>query len=94
MKQESQNKHLLLNNLNLNDYSYEFTPTDSSTDCTLLYIANHFSYKCVNDINIIQKIELEFTLTKIVNQKKIRYNMGFMDFNCNYLNKLFENISK
>ena len=36
----------LLNNLNLNNYSFEFTPTETSAGGTLLYIANHLSYKC------------------------------------------------
>ena len=31
----------LLNNLNLNNYSFEFTPTETSASGTLLYIANH-----------------------------------------------------
>ena len=31
----------LLNNLNLNNYSSEFTPTETSAGGTLLYIANH-----------------------------------------------------
>ena len=34
----------LLNNLNLNNYSYEFTPTETTAGGTLLYIANHLSY--------------------------------------------------
>ena len=38
----------LLNNLNLNNYSFEFTPTETSAGGTLLYIANHLSYKCRN----------------------------------------------
>ena len=42
----------LLNNLNLNNYSFEFTPTETSAGGTLLYIANHLSYKCRNDLNI------------------------------------------
>ena len=35
-----------LNNLNLNNYSFEFTETSASG--TFLYIANHLSYKCWN----------------------------------------------
>ena len=35
----------VLNNLNLNNYSVEFTPTETSAGSTLLYIANHLSYK-------------------------------------------------
>ena len=36
----------LLNNLNLNNYFFEFTPTEASAGGTLLYIVNHLSYKC------------------------------------------------
>ena len=38
----------LLNNLNLNHYSFEFTPTETSAGGTLLYIANHIYH-----INVI-----------------------------------------
>ena len=48
----------LSNNLNLNNnYSFEFTPTDTSAGGTLLYITNHWSYKCRNDLNIYEKIK-------------------------------------
>ena len=33
----------LLNNLNLNNYSFEFTPNETSGGGALLYIANHLS---------------------------------------------------
>ena len=46
----------LLNNLNLNNYSFEFTPTETSAGVTLLYIAIHLSYKCHNDLNIYKKM--------------------------------------
>ena len=46
----------LLNNLSLNNYSFEFTPTETCVDCTLLSIANHLSYKCRNDLNIYRKM--------------------------------------
>ena len=39
----------LSNNFNLNNYSFEFTPTETSAGGPLLYIANHLSYKCQND---------------------------------------------
>ena len=43
----------LLNNLNLiNNYSYEFTPTETAAGGTLLYIANYLSCKYCNDLNI------------------------------------------
>ena len=93
----------LSNNLNLNNYSFEFTTTETSAGGTLLYIANHLSYKCRNDLNIYKKNELESTFIETVNPKKSNIivgdiyrhpSMGLTDFNCNYLNKLLENISK
>ena len=85
----------LLNNLNFNIYSFEFTPTETCAGGTLLYIANHLSYKCPNDLNIYEKNELESTFIKIVNPKKLNIivgviyrhpSMDFTEFNCNYLN--------
>ena len=93
----------LLNNLYLNNYSFEFTPTETSEGGTLLYIANHLSYKCRKDLNIYKKNELESTFIEIVNPRKSNIIVGVIyrhpsmdltDFNCNYLNKLLENISK
>ena len=92
----------LLNNLNLNNYSFEFTPTETSAGGTFLYIANHLSYKC-NDQNIYKKSEMESPFIEIVNPRKSNITVGIIyrnpskdlnDFNCNYLNKLLENISK
>ena len=60
----------LLNNLNLNNYSFEFTPTETCAGGTLLYIANHLSYKYRNDLNIYKKNDLESTFIEIVNPKK------------------------
>ena len=55
----------LLNNSNLNNYSYEFTPTKATAGGTLLYIANHISCKCFNDLDIYNKNELESTFLKL-----------------------------
>ena len=60
----------LLNNLNLNNYTFEFTPTETSAGGTFLYIANHLSYKCRSGLNIYKKNELESTFIEIVNPKK------------------------
>ena len=93
----------LSNNFNLNDYSFEFTPIETSAGRTLLYIANHLSYKCRNNLNIYKKHELESTFIDIINPKKSNIivgviyrhpSMNLTDFNCSYLNKLLENISK
>ena len=66
----------LTNNLNLNDYSFEFTPTEASAGGTLLYITNHLSNKCRNDLNIYKKNELEATFIEIVNPKKSNIIVG------------------
>ena len=42
----------LSNNLNLSNYSFEFTPTETSAGGILICTANHLSYKCRNDLNI------------------------------------------
>ena len=93
----------LLTNLNLNNYSFQFTPTETSADGTLLYIANHLSYKCRNDLNIYKRSELESTFIEVVNPRKSNLIVGVIyrhpsmdlnDFNCNHLNKLLQNISK
>ena len=92
----------LLNNLNLNNYFYEFAPTETTAGGTLLYIANHLSYKCRNDLNIYKKNESESTFIEIINPKKLNFIVGVIyrhpsmdltDFNSNYLNKRLENIS-
>ena len=86
----------LLNNLNLNHYSFEFTPTETPAGGTLLYVANHLSYKCCNDLNIYKKNELESIFIEIVNLKKSNLLVGVIyshpsmdpaDFNCNYIFK-------
>ena len=92
----------LLNNLNLNNYSFVFTPTETSAGGTLLYIANHLSYKCCNDLNIYKRVNWNLLLLKLsIRENQILLwiiyrhpSMDLNDFNCNYLNKLLENISK
>ena len=46
-------------NIVLNKYYFEHIPTESSARGTLLYIANHLSYKICNDLKIYKKFELE-----------------------------------
>ena len=62
----------------------------------------HLSYKCCSDLNIYKKNELESTFIETVNPKKSNIvvgviyrnpSMNLTDFNCNFLNKLLENIS-
>ena len=56
----------LSSNLNLNNYSFEFTPT--SAGGTLHYIANHLSYKCRSDLISIKKTNLNLLLLKLSTQ--------------------------
>ena len=62
--------------MNLNHYSFELTPTETSAGGTLLYIANHLSYKCRNNLNLYKKNELESTFIEIVNPKKSNIIVG------------------
>ena len=48
-------------NLNMNNYSFVFIPTESTAGETLLYIANHLSYKSRNDLNLYKANQLEST---------------------------------
>ena len=90
-------------NIELSNYSFEHTPTESSAGGTLLYIANHLSYKTRSDLNIYKKFELESTFVEIINPKKsniivgtifIQPKMDVTGFNNilnNLLNKLIKN---
>ena len=92
---------MAVSNLNLDNYSFEFTPTETSGGGTLLYTANNILYKFLNDVNVYEKNELESTFIKIFNPKKlnpilgviyIHTSMDLIDFNSNYLNKLLDNV--
>ena len=43
-------------NIELSNYSFEHTPTESSAGGKLLYVANHLSCKTRSDLNIYKKI--------------------------------------
>ena len=64
------------NNLDLNNYSFEFTLTETSVGGIFLYIANHVLYKCCDDLNIYKKYDLEPTFIEIVNPKKSNIIQG------------------
>ena len=59
----------------VNNYSFDFTPVETSPDGTLLYIANHLSYKCRNYLMIYEKNELESIYIEIVNPNKLNINV-------------------
>ena len=89
-------KTSLTYNINLNNYSFVFTPTESTAGGTLLYIANHLSYKSRNDLNLYKANQLESTFIEIINSKKSNIIVGCLykhpvmdvtDFNNPLLNK-------
>ena len=93
----------LTTNINLTNYAIEFTPTEFSAGGTLLCIASHLSYKPRPDLNIYRANQLESTFVQIINPKKSNIatgciyknpNMDVLDFKNNYLNQIFESVSK
>ena len=89
-------------NIELSNYSFEHTLTESSAGGTLLYIANHLSYKTRSDLNIYKKNELESTFVEIINPKKSNIIVGTIyrhpkmdvtEFN-NILNNLLKKINQ
>ena len=88
----------LLKNLNLNYYSFKFIPTETSAGGSLLYIANHLSYKRRRKkLNIYKMNELESTFIEFVNPRKSSIIVGVIlrhpsvdlaGFNCHYLDKV------
>ena len=101
MKIPNKDKSLAL--FHINNFSFEFTSTESSAGGTLLYVANHLSYKPRLDLNIYKSNELESTFIEILNPKKSNIIIGYIykhpsmdlnDFNTNYLNNLLDKVSK
>ena len=93
----------ITNNLSIKNYSIEFTPTESSAGGTLLYIANHLSYKPRQDLNIHKMNELESTFIETLNPKNSNIivgtiykhsSMDLTDFDSNYLNNPLEKVYK
>ena len=60
----------LLNNLNPNSYSYEFTPAKLLQVALLFTLLIILSCKCFNDLNIYSKDKLESNFIEIDNPKK------------------------
>ena len=95
-------KTSVISNVNLNNYSFESTPAESSAGGTMLYISNHLSYEPRNDLNMCKTNLLESTFTEINNSKKSNIivscvykhpNTDVLDFNY-LINQLFDKISK
>ena len=60
----------LTSNTNVQNYSFEFTPTESNTGETLLCIANHLPYKPRTGFNLNIANQLESTFIEVINSRK------------------------
>ena len=104
MKVKLLKKTSLTFNINLNNYSFEFTTTKSTAGGTLLYKSNHLSYKLRKDLNLYNANQLESTFIEKINSKKSNIIVGCLykqpvmdvtDFNKNpLLNPLLDKLSK
>ena len=85
-------------NIELSIYSFEHTPTESSAGGTLLYVADHLSYKSHRDLNIYKKIELESNFVEIINPTKTYIIVGttyrYPKMNMNEFNNILNNLLK
>ena len=93
----------VVNNINIQNFSYEFTPAESAAGKTLLYIADHLAYQKRNDLNYLEKRYLESTFIEINSPNKTNiiadciYRHSTMDlneFNCHYLSPFLEKLAK
>ena len=66
----------IVKNINIPNFSYEFTPTESTAGGTLLYIADHLTYQKGNDLIIYAKNYLESAFIEITNQSKSNVIVG------------------
>ena len=62
--------------IELSNYSFDHSRTESSAGDTFLYIANHLSYKSRSELNIYKKFELESSFVEIMNPKKSNIIVG------------------
>ena len=92
-----------ISNINLNNYAFEFTPTESSAGGILIYIASHLAYKPRTEFQIYEKRDLKSSFIEITNPKKSNIfigciyrhgNMDLNDFNNEYLNPLLARLKK
>ena len=83
-----------ISNVNLNSYSFESTPTESSASGAVLYISNHLSYKPQTDLNMCKKINCNSKKSNIIVGCVYKHlNMDVLDFNY-LINQLLDKIFK
>ena len=83
-------KTFFLFNINSNNYSFEFTSTESTAGGTPLNVANHLSYKSRKDVNLYKANQLESTFIKIINSKKVILMLDVFMNLVFYLNPLLD----
>ena len=64
-----------ISNINLTNYAFELTFTESSAGETLINVADHLAYKSRTDLQIYQKCDLESTFL-IINPKMSNITIG------------------
>ena len=56
----------VLSNIDLNNYSFEFTATEFTKEGTLIYIENDLRYKIRKDLNLYREKEIESNFVEII----------------------------
>ena len=88
-----------LKNINLQDYNFLHTPTESNEGRSLLYISTNLSYKTRNDLKLCKSKELESIFIEMINKKGKNTIAGCIykhsklsidDFNNHFLSPMFE----
>ena len=67
---------LPLSNINIDDYTYEYTTTESSEAGTLLYIDKSVKYKSRKDLHLNKPKEIVSTFIKVIETKKKNIAIG------------------
>ena len=92
-----------MKNINIPNFSYDSTPTESTAGGTSLDIADHLAYQRRNDLNLYKKNYLESTFVEITNPTKANAIVGCIyrhptvdvnEFTCYYFNPLLEKLAK
>ena len=93
-----------LSNIDLNNYSFEFTATESTKGGILIYIENDLRYKIRKDLNLYRGKETETTFVEIIepnlrNKNKIigciykHPNVLVAEFTSDFINPILEKLS-
>ena len=95
--------NMCAHNLALDNYSFEYCPTESSAGGSGIYIRNDHSYISRPDLNINKSCQVESTFIEVSLPKKSNiivgciyrhHNMKLNEFNEYFLNPLLEKLSK